>query len=164
MGNQLIRVLVVDDHVMIRRGLVAFLKTYMNIQVDGEADNGKTAISLADQLKPDVILMDLSMPGIDGVETTQRIVAKNPAARILILTGFGQEENFLRAMKAGALGFLEKTVEGEDIIQAIHTVYDGEPIFDLKYPVNLLFDAKVDKGTARRKHAVLFMRETVYGW
>ena len=103
-----IRVLVVDDHAIVRKGIRALLATEPDIEMIGEATNGKEAISQTESLQPDVILMDLVMPEVDGIEAIRRITARQPEARILVLTSFATNEKVFPAIKAGALGYLLK--------------------------------------------------------
>ena len=121
-----IRVLVVDDHAIIRRGIRALLATEPDIEMVGEAENGREAISEAERLNPDVILMDLVMPEMDGIEAIRRITAYQPEARILVLTSFATNEKVFPAIKAGALGYLLKDSEPEVLVQALRQAYRGE--------------------------------------
>jgi NarL family two-component system response regulator LiaR len=121
-----IRVLIVDDHAIVRDGICALLATKPDIEVVGEAGNGREAVSKAQSLLPDVILMDLMMPEMDGIEAIRRIVARQPGARILVLTSFAADDKVFPAIKAGAMGYLLKDSESEDLVRAIHQVYRGE--------------------------------------
>jgi two-component system, NarL family, response regulator LiaR len=123
-----IRVMIVDDHSIVRKGIKALLLETGDIQLIGEARNGLEAIELAGQLWPDVILMDLLMPELDGVEATRRIMAQNPATRVLVLTSFIGDEQVFPAIKAGAMGYLLKDSEPELLLQAIRQVSRGELI------------------------------------
>ena len=122
-----IRVLVVDDHVIVRRGIRVLLSTEMDIEVVGEAVDGLEAIAEAESLRPDVILMDLVMPELDGIEATRRISARWPEARILVLTSFAGDDKVFPAIKAGALGYLLKDSSPEELIAAVRQVHRGEP-------------------------------------
>lgn len=121
-----IRVLLADDHVIARRGVAALLATELDIEVVGEARNGHEAILEAQRLEPDVILMDLVMPMMDGIEATSYIAAEQPAIRILVLTSFGGDDKVFPALKAGALGYLLKDTSPEELVHAIQQVYNGE--------------------------------------
>jgi NarL family two-component system response regulator LiaR len=121
-----VRVLVVDDHVVVRRGIRALLSTDSGLRVVGEAANGAQAIRAAADLSPDVILMDLVMPEVDGIEAVKQIKAHEPSARILVLTSFSTDDKVLPALKAGALGYLLKDSGPDELIQAIYQVYRGE--------------------------------------
>jgi NarL family two-component system response regulator LiaR len=121
-----IRVLVADDHAIVRKGIRALLATELDIEVVGEAENGREAVTEAEKLRPDVILMDLVMPEMDGIEAIRRITAHQPEARILVLTSFAADDKVFPAIKAGALGYLLKDSGPEELVQAIHQVYLGE--------------------------------------
>jgi two-component system, NarL family, response regulator LiaR len=127
MGSQPIRVLLVDDHNMVREGLRILLNEFEDIQVVGEAANGLQAIELVERLEPDVILMDLTMPLMDGIEATKRIIALRPDQHILILTGILNDERLFQAVQAGAQGCVEKTTEPMELIQSIRDVCSGKP-------------------------------------
>ncbi len=122
-----IRVLLTDDHAIVRKGVRALLATERDIQVVGEACEGAEAVAQAEALRPDVILMDLVMPKLDGIEATRQIMAKLPDTRILVLTSFAADEKVFPAIKAGALGYLLKDSGPEELVGAIHQVYRGEP-------------------------------------
>ena len=127
MSNQPIQVLIVDDHAMVRIGMKAFLEEYPDICVAGDAPNGLKAVELVERLKPDVILMDLIMPVMDGIETTQRIIENWPDQRVLILTCDMGEDHLIPAIQAGALGYLKKDFQPEELVRSIRAVYAGEP-------------------------------------
>ena len=133
-----IRVLIVDDHAIVRDGICALLATKPDIEVVGEAGNGREAVSKAQSLLPDVILMDLMMPEMDGIEAIRRIVARQPGARILVLTSFAADDKVFPAIKAGAMGYLLKDSESEDLVRAIHQVYRGESSLHPKIARKLL--------------------------
>jgi len=125
-----IRVLVVDDHEIVRKGIRALLSREHEIEVIGEAADGEQAIDQAQSLCPDVILMDLVMPKLDGIEAIKRIVAQQSKARMLVLTSFAADDKVFPAIKAGALGYLLKDSGPDELVQAIHQVYRGEPSLD----------------------------------
>lgn len=120
-----IRVLLADDHMVVRMGIASLLSFANGIEVIGEVDNGLDAVKLAHELKPDVVLMDLQMPELNGVEATARIHADDPGAKILILTSFGTSAELKRAMDAGASGALVKSSSRTEIVDAIHGVMTG---------------------------------------
>ena len=120
-----VRVLVVDDHAIVRKGISALLATEPSLQVVGEASNGREAVALAETLRPDVVLMDIVMPEMDGLEAIQNIIAKEPEVRILVLTSFSSVDMVLPAIKAGALGYLLKDSGPEELVQAIQQVHCG---------------------------------------
>lgn len=135
---ELIRVLVADDHFVVRQGLAALLAPRNGMEVVGEATNGREAAELAQALQPDVILMDLIMPEMDGTAAIARIKAQNPAARILVLTSFGEREKVATAIQAGALGYLLKDSSPDDLFDAIHSVHRGRLSLPQELATNLL--------------------------
>jgi len=120
-----IRVLVADDHAIVRKGICALLATEENIEVVGEAADGESAIEQVERLRPDVVLMDLVMPGVDGLDATRRITASRPETRILVLTSFAGVDKIMPAIKAGALGYLLKDSDPEVLVESIRQVYCG---------------------------------------
>ena len=127
MGNQPIQVLIVDDHMMVRKGIKALLTEYEDISVIGEAANGLKAIELVERLKPDVVLIDLAMPVMEGIEAIKRIIAIQPDQRIIVLTSYAGDDKLIPAIKAGAMGYLVKDAQPEELVQAIRDVSAGEP-------------------------------------
>ena len=123
----IIRVLIVDDHTIVRRGIKALLAETDDIEVIGEADNGLEAVRLTRQLDPEIILMDLLMPKMDGIEATRQITTQMPHMRVLVLTSFVGDEKIFPAIKAGALGYLLKDSDPSELIRSIYKVYRGEP-------------------------------------
>lgn len=121
-----IRVLVVDDHTLLRKGIRALLATEPDMEVAGEAANSLEAESLAYALNPDVILMDLVMPDLNGIETIRRILAARPKTRILVLTSFSSDDKVFAAIKAGAMGYHLKDSDPAELARAIRQVYHGE--------------------------------------
>ena len=125
--TQTIRVLIVDDHAIVRKGIRVLLSTERDLQVIGEAGNGAEAVAQAQALHPDVILMDLVMPKMDGIEATRQISAQQPGMHILVLISFAADDKVFPAIKAGALGYLLKDTGPQELVQAIHQVHRGEP-------------------------------------
>jgi NarL family two-component system response regulator LiaR len=121
-----IRVFVADDHAIVRKGIAAVLEIVPDIEVVGEAENGRDAVRQVEALQPDVILMDLVMPEMDGIEAIRRIKERQPGARILVLTTFAGEDQILPAIKAGALGYHLKDSRPQELAQAIRQVHRGE--------------------------------------
>ena len=121
-----IRVFIADDHAIVRKGIRAVLEIVPDIEVVGEAENGRDAVYRVEELEPDVILMDLVMPEMDGIEAIHRIKERRPEARILVLTTFAGEDKVFPAIKAGALGYHLKDSRPEDLAQAIRQVHRGE--------------------------------------
>ncbi len=125
-GSGQIKVLIVDDHAVLRDGLRALLDHYGDITIIGEASEGEQAINKAQELHPDVIVMDLALPGMGGLETIRRIVKHHPKARVLVLTQYCDREHITLSIKAGALGYVPKQASGPEVVSAIHTVHRGE--------------------------------------
>jgi NarL family two-component system response regulator LiaR len=121
-----IRVLVVDDHGMVRFGLQAYLKNYADLEIIGEARDGQEAIRMCEQTLPDVILMDLVMPELNGVAATRMIKQKWPQVQVIALTSFQEKELVQDALQAGAISYLLKNVSGEELAQAIQGAYAGQ--------------------------------------
>ena len=124
-----LRVLIADDHPLFRHGIREFLKLASHIEVIGEATSGEEAITQAEALHPDVILMDVNMPGVKGIEATRRILHASPHIRILVVTMFEDDGTVFAAMRAGARGYILKDAEKENILRAIQAVSNGEAIF-----------------------------------
>lgn len=120
-----IRILLADDHPVVRDGLVAILSTQSDFEVVGEAGNGRFAIQLVQELNPDLILLDLEMPEMDGVETLQTLRAANPDVRVIVFTAFDTDERILTAVQAGAQGYLLKGVPRQELFNAIRVVHGG---------------------------------------
>lgn len=133
-----LRALVVDDHPLFRYGLSAALAAAPGLEVVGEASGGAMAVSMAAALRPDVVVMDLNMPDLGGVEATRRIVAHVPGARVLVLTMFDDDESVFAAMRAGALGYLLKAARPQQVVRAVRAVGEGEAIFSPAVAARLL--------------------------
>jgi two-component system, NarL family, response regulator LiaR len=121
-----IRIMLVDDHAVVRSGLGAFLSVNQDLELVGEAENGEQAVVRAGLLKPDVILMDLMMPVMDGVAATAAIKKQNPATKIIALTSFQEDELVRNALKAGAVGYLMKNITARELAAAIRAAKDGK--------------------------------------
>jgi DNA-binding NarL/FixJ family response regulator len=121
-----IRIMIADDHHVVRRGLAFFLKTQRDIEIIGEAGNGKEAVELARKLKPDLILMDLVMPEMDGIEATKIIKTEMPEMKIMMLTSFSDQDHVIPALEAGASGYQLKDIEPDELIHCIKKIIDGE--------------------------------------
>ena len=122
-----IRILIADDHAILRKGIRALLSTEPDMEVVGETADGVETVAQARVLRPDVILMDLVMPNMDGIEATRQVTAEHPGVRILVLTSFAADDKVFPAIKAGALGYLLKDSSPDHLLAAIHQVYRGEP-------------------------------------
>jgi two-component system, NarL family, response regulator LiaR len=125
-----IRVLVVDDHAVVREGLRTFLSLQDGIEVVGEASDGREAIAAAQRLRPDVVLMDLVMPRVDGVQAMRELRDHVPGARVIVLTSFLEDDRLLPAIRAGAAGYLLKNVEPSELARAVRTADAGEALID----------------------------------
>jgi NarL family two-component system response regulator LiaR len=125
-----IRVLIVDDHAVVREGLRAFLALQEGLEVAGEACDGEEAIERATELRPDVILMDLVMPKLDGVGAMRELRIQAPASRVIVLTSFLDDDRLLPAIQAGAAGYLLKNAEPAEIARAVHAAHAGATIID----------------------------------
>jgi DNA-binding NarL/FixJ family response regulator len=133
-----VRVLIADDHPVFRDGIRALLEATPNTEVAGEATTGEEAIRLAGQLQPDLILMDVQMPGPNGIEATRHIVASQPTIRVLIVTMFEDDASVFMAMRAGAHGYILKDATKEEIRRAIQAVSHGEAIFSPAIAMRLI--------------------------
>ena len=121
-----IKILIIDDHAILRMGLASLLNAKRDFEVVGDAANGETGIRKAQKLKPDVVILDLMMPGLDGCETTRRFMAHDPASKILILTTFGTSDGISHALEAGAKGAVMKNCDFSELQAAIRSVAGGE--------------------------------------
>ncbi|PJN89363.1 response regulator transcription factor [Bacillus sp. mrc49] len=126
----MIKVLFVDDHEMVRIGVSAYLTAQADIEVIGEADNGLKAVELALELRPDIILMDLVMPEMDGIEATKRIIEKWPEAKIIIVTSFLDDEKVYPALEAGATSYMLKTSKASEIARAVRSTFQGQSVLE----------------------------------
>lgn len=123
-----IRILLAEDHVVVREGTRRLLEGEKDFQVVGEAGDGEEAVGLAARLKPDVVIMDISMPKLNGIEATKQIKALSPSMAVLVLTGYDYDEYIFAMLEAGAAGYLLKSVSGDELINAIRAVHAGEPV------------------------------------
>jgi len=133
-----IRVLIADDHAILRKGIRALLSTEPDIEVVGETGDGLETVAQAHALRPDVILMDLVMPEMDGIEATRRIAAEQSGVRILVLTSFAADDKVFPAIKAGALGYILKDSGPLELVQAIHRVHQGQPSLEPSIALKVL--------------------------
>jgi len=130
MPAEAIRVLVVDDHAVVREGLRAFLELQVGIEVVGEAADGEEALTAADRLRPDVVLLDLVMPRLDGVRALRALRERLPGARVIVLTSFLDDDKLLPALRAGAAGYLLKNAEPQELVRAVRVAHAGEALLD----------------------------------
>lgn len=124
--GEIIRVLIVDDHQVVRQGLRTFLELQDDITVVGEAENGLQAVDIVRQLEPDIVLMDLVMPDMDGISATQQLHAQGSATKVIALTSFSEDDKVFPAIQAGAASYLLKDVSPDDLVEAIRAVHHGE--------------------------------------
>lgn len=135
-----IRVLIVDDHTVVRDGLQALLSVEPGMEVVGSASDGSEAVRLAQELRPDVILLDLVMPRMDGVQAIIEIKRNNPAARILVLTSFAENHQVFSAIKSGAMGYIMKDTSADELIHAIQDTYHDKPVLQPEIARKLMRD------------------------
>lgn len=133
-----IRVLIVDDHALVRLGLMTLIDDQPNLTVVGEAGTADEAVRQVEALRPDIVLMDIRMPGEGGIEATRQIIARFPETRVIILTSFAEDELVLRAIQAGAVGYVLKQADNEELLRAIAAVSRGEALLDPATTARLL--------------------------
>ena len=162
----MIKVLLVDDHEMVRLGVSAYLSVQEDIEVIAQAENGKIGVEKALELKPDIILMDLVMPVMDGIEATKEILSKWKEAKIIIVTSFIDDEKVYPAISAGAKSYLLKTSSASEIAQAIRDTYRGEGVFEKEVSEKLEHRHEVEEEfrlfeelTSREKEVLLLRKE-----
>jgi NarL family two-component system response regulator LiaR len=126
-GGERIRVVIVDDHEMVRSGLAIFLRVMRDLELVGEASSGEEAVEVCEEVNPDVVLMDMVMPGLDGASATRAVVERCPATRVIALTSFPEEDLVQRALEAGAMGYLLKNVNANELATAIRAARAGKP-------------------------------------
>ena len=154
----MIRVLIADDQPVVRQGLRTFLELHDDIEVVGEAEDGERALEAVAALAPDVVLMDLVMPRLDGIAAIERLRALGSTARIIVLTSFLDEDKVLPAVRAGAAGYLLKDVEPAELVRAIRTVDGGEALLHPAVAARVLREL-ADDGERVRRHELLTPRE-----
>ncbi|MCS7252197.1 MAG: response regulator transcription factor [Thermoflexus sp.] len=160
-GPRKIRILIADDHPVLRRGLKALIEEEQDMEVIGEAGNGLEAVQLAERLQPDVVIMDISMPELDGLEATRRIRERSPFTYVLILTVHAHERYLFPVLKAGASGYVRKTAADEELIEAIRVVARGD-VFLYPSATRMLLDdylAQVRAGYEKDSYETLSDRE-----
>jgi NarL family two-component system response regulator LiaR len=149
-----IRVMIVDDHAVVRQGLKTFLDLQDDILVAGEASDGADAVQRVDELAPDVILMDLIMPRLDGIEAVRRIKRARPKTQVLVLTSFGDDQKVFAAIRAGAIGFLLKDVSPRDLAAAIFAAHRGEATLSPGIATRLMQELATGGQPAADEHAL----------
>ncbi len=157
--NDPITVLLVDDHEVVRRGVRAFLEAHSEFTVVGEAETGAAAVELAEEHIPDVALMDLIMPGMDGVEATRRVKNVSPRTQIVVLTSYHEDEHIFPALQAGALSYMLKDVRMEELAEAIRRAARGEPSLHPRVAARVLQELRGTKGDEFNPLADLTHRE-----
>jgi two-component system, NarL family, response regulator LiaR len=150
----MIRVLIADDHAVVRQGLRTFLDLQDDIEVVGEAADGEEALALVEQLTPDVVLIDLVMPRVDGIEAIRRLRDNAPDVRAIVLSSFVDDDKLFPAVRAGAAGYLLKDVQPQELVEAIRTVHGGGALLHPQVAARLLQDMADDPLTPR-EHEVL---------
>lgn len=153
----MIKVLFVDDHEMVRIGVSSYLSAQPDIEVIGEADNGKTAIEMALELRPDIILMDLVMKEMDGIESTRNIIEQWPEAKIIIVTSFLDDEKVYPALEAGATSYMLKTSKASEIADAVRSTYHGQSVLEPEVTGKMM--VKMRQKTQQLPHEELTSRE-----
>jgi len=133
-----IRVILVDDHNLVRMGLKAYFSSLPDIQVVGEAGTGEEAVRLAADLAPDVVLMDLIMPGMDGVEATRQVKKVSPHTQVIVVTSYHEDEHIFPAIRAGALSYVLKDIDPDDLAEAVRRAHAGEAVLNPRVAVRLV--------------------------
>jgi NarL family two-component system response regulator LiaR len=154
-----IRVLIADDHAVVRQGLRTFLELQDDIEVVADACDGEEAVSATLEGRPDVVLMDLVMPRLDGIEATRRILSERPATRVIALTSFLDDDKVLPAVRAGAAGYLLKDVEPGELVRAIRAANDGEALLHPAVSARLLREVAADEPAPESDDGGLTARE-----
>jgi DNA-binding NarL/FixJ family response regulator len=154
-----IRILITDDHHVVRRGLTFFLKTQKDIEIIGEAGNGREAVELTRTLKPDLVLMDLVMPEMDGIQATKIIKTEMPEIKILMLTSFSDQDHVIPALEAGASGYQLKDIEPDELIDCIRKIMSGENQLHPKATSHLLANLSNKENKERNLLEQLTKRE-----
>ncbi len=158
MEEQRIRILIADDHAVVRKGLLALIQTEEGMEVVGEAADGAEAVELAETLRPDVILLDLVMPRMDGIEAIRGIRQNDPEARVLVLTSFSEDEKVLTAIEVGAMGCLLKDATPDELLRAIRDVHQGRSALNPEIAQKLI--RRMRKTETRKPVEELTARET----
>ena len=167
MSEERIRVMIVDDHAVVRSGLAAFLMAYEDLELVAEADGGREAVRLCQEVEPDVVVMDLVMPGMDGAAATRAIRKARPETQVIALTSFREEELVQNALKAGALSYLLKDVSADDLADAIRAAHAGRPTLAPEATEALIHAATQPKTpdyglTPREREVLVLMAEGLH--
>lgn len=148
----MIRILIADDHSLFRQGLRSLLEAEEDLRVIGEAANGREALRGALETHPDVVLMDIQMPGLDGVEATKEILKEFPEAKVVMLTMYRQDAYVFEAVKAGARGYLLKDVDAETLVDAVRRVNEGEVLLDAELAEQIIHDFRAKRDVLPKAH------------
>jgi len=161
MAERPIRILLADDHGVVREGLRTFLALQDGLEVVGEAADGEEAVREAERLRPDVVLMDLVMPKLDGVEAMRELRARLPGARVIVLTSFADDERLLPAIQAGAAGYLLKNVQPAELARAVRLAHAGDTLLDPSVAARLVdaiaTDQPVERLTPREREVLVLV-------
>ena len=157
--NETVTVLLVDDHAMVREGVRAFLEAQPDIEIVGEAGSGADAIQMAERLVPDVVLMDLMMPGMDGVEATKRVRRVSPRSQVVVLTSFYDDADIFPAIKVGALSYLLKDAGPDEIATAVRAAARGESTLHPRVATRLLRQVRGEQAAPANPYTDLTDRE-----
>jgi two-component system, NarL family, response regulator LiaR len=152
-----IRVLIADDHAVVRQGLRTFLDLQEDIEVVAEAGDGAEAIAAAARLEPDIVLIDLVMPGVDGIEALRRLREQVPNARAIVLSSFVDDDKLFPAIRAGAAGYLLKDVQPQELVEAIRTVHGGGALLHPQVAARLLDELTEDPLTPREREVLVLI-------
>ena len=159
MINEKITVMLVDDHAIVRNGIRAYLEVLPDMEIIAEAESGTQAVKMAEDLAPDVVLMDLKMPEMDGVEATWRVRQVSPRSQIIILTSYHEDSHIFPAIKAGALSYILKNVDPEELASAIRSAAKGEAILSPKVASRLIGQWRDDRSDGMQDYMQLTDRE-----
>ena len=154
-----ITVLLVDDHSLVRMGLKAYFGTLADIQVVGEAGTGEAAVQLVKQFAPDIVLMDLIMPGMDGVEATRLVKKASPRTQVIVVTSYHDDEHIFPAIRAGALSYVLKDIDPDDLAEAIRRAHAGEAVINPRVAARLIQEIHGDRAEAVNPFGELTDRE-----
>jgi NarL family two-component system response regulator LiaR len=157
--TEVISVMVVDDHGLVRQGAVDYLQTYQDIRVIAQAENGEEAVQLAGEHVPDVVLMDLVLPGIDGVETTRKLRRVSPHSQVIVLTSYHQDEYIFPALKAGAISYLLKDVKASELVEAVRRAACGEATLHPRVAARIIKDYRSAEPDSINPYSELTERE-----
>ncbi|MGF7033437.1 DNA-binding NarL/FixJ family response regulator [Paenibacillus mucilaginosus] len=154
-----ITILIVDDHAIVRQGLRALFTIQPGFQVVGDADSGENAVSMVAELLPDIVLMDLVMPGIDGVEATRRVKQVSPRSQVIVLTSFHEDQHIFPALQAGALSYVLKDIDPAQLVETVRRAVQGESMMHPRVAARVVQEIRVTKPAAANPFAELSDRE-----